>query len=104
VDYEDIKGEVLSTCPVTHSFDSLEGLAREKPNGGYVALSYRWNRELSRPVIYNDTIVWIRSNLQDALWNILDGEDVCVMSADAWCIKRQDLVERGEQVMLMGQT
>ena len=103
VDYEDVKGEVLSIRLVTHSFDSLEGLAREKLNGGYVSLSYRWNREPTRPVICNDAIVWIGSNLHDALWNILDGEDVCVMWADALCINQQDLVERGEQVMLMGQ-
>lgn len=86
--------------PLTGSF-----IERNLDNGSieYEALSYVWGSTYSN--CYIDIDGWVSSitgNLEDALRRLRKTDDVRYVWADAICINQLDIVEKNEQVALMG--
>lgn len=76
----------------------------EKVDKRYTALSYTWgSSENPREIMVNGRLFHARSNLHDALCALRLPHDSVMLWIDAICINQKSIVERNQQVGLMGQ-
>ncbi len=80
---------------------SIEHVSLSHPPS-YKGLSYCWGDRSSPSTIHlNGTEVQITASLEDALRKLARDESLCLW-VDALCINQSDVVERGRQVLRMG--
>ncbi|KAL5312834.1 hypothetical protein ACEPPN_019260 [Leptodophora sp. 'Broadleaf-Isolate-01'] len=69
----------------------------------YQTLSYTWgDPQATKPILLEDCVVDIRTNLWAALRRLRCASKIRVIWIDALCINQHDVLERNQQVLLMG--
>jgi hypothetical protein len=72
-------------------------------SGPYYCLSYEWGDDTPVwPIIVDDTEILVPKNLGEALVRLQDERVVEYLWADALCINQEDMVEKRNQINLMG--
>ena len=102
-DQNDIRLLVLKPGLPEHDIECDVRHVRLSDNPNFEAISYAWESEALPRTIYCDgKPLHITENLFRALWSFRSPTSTCSLWVDAISINQRDLVEKAEQVRMMG--